>query len=616
MDNFEFSVILCRNGADTSIMGNEGKPYDLINSNSVRLEDFQKLLNPSTPLSKEFQTCLLELSKLTVTEKIMEEVQKSSRKDYSMPSFISDTLPPQERSSSGSGNGSKLRIASKDLNKEACWLAEWPHPPPEQSPTGAIYKGVVYNSSKQPQEPILTGLYDAYQLYIYSLPHTNYCTKDLFPLDEGFKKVKAIVSIRDEPLNDIRFGAIFTKWGVKALQISKKVPIQFWLKQYSLGLVANESAENVKDSKSPSPFEKVEEKKKAPSLSLLQKRNSGGSLESEEKKKSKELSLVMKKKQWSKIESAEFGESLLFFERKFCDSDHGREIKIGVFFADSAQKSELEMAQNQLQPHHRFVLWKFYIDENNFYSNLTNNKRKQTKNKRQMMSILGEYVKLDGYPWRGDLSPNDSAYFTVWNGFQIIFHVATMMTKDQIRSKIGNDQVLICFTKSPIYPEFRGQQNSVKIVVQPCTESLASSSDTILPRKSSFKVSTRFEEYGVRKKTPNKAPKTNLKPVEEEKEEEALEGESSEKSEPLSSKKPPSLFRLSVASRPEVKLSPIIPSEPIPLDEIKDYILVNAINAQFAVMKQYKELARMFIVPREKALDTMVSTYFNKQSAF
>lgn len=71
----------------------------------------------------------------------------------------------------------------------------------------------------------------------------------------------------------------------------------------------------------------------------------------------------------------------------------------------------------------------------------------------------------------GDLgsgSAVQSILYTCWRGFEIVFHVAPLLSADLQRQFIGNDKVLIIFTKpkKPLSPVFRGNINAVSVVAQ------------------------------------------------------------------------------------------------------------------------------------------------------
>jgi hypothetical protein len=62
------------------------------------------------------------------------------------------------------------------------------------------------------------------------------------------------------------------------------------------------------------------------------------------------------------------------------------------------------------------------------------------------------------------------AYYTSFRGFEVLFHIAPLLTEDERRQHIGNDKVLIyCLEEgaTPLVPGFRGDVNSVGIVCQP-----------------------------------------------------------------------------------------------------------------------------------------------------
>jgi hypothetical protein len=62
------------------------------------------------------------------------------------------------------------------------------------------------------------------------------------------------------------------------------------------------------------------------------------------------------------------------------------------------------------------------------------------------------------------------AYYTSFRGFEVLFHIAPLLTEDERRQHIGNDKVLIyCLEEgaTPLVPGFRGDVNSVGIACQP-----------------------------------------------------------------------------------------------------------------------------------------------------
>ena len=67
------------------------------------------------------------------------------------------------------------------------------------------------------------------------------------------------------------------------------------------------------------------------------------------------------------------------------------------------------------------------------------------------------------------MNPNEieSSYYTRWKNFEVMYHVASLLTSEQQRRLIGNDKVIIYFQEEPFPARFRGQVNSLGITVQP-----------------------------------------------------------------------------------------------------------------------------------------------------
>lgn len=73
--------------------------------------------------------------------------------------------------------------------------------------------------------------------------------------------------------------------------------------------------------------------------------------------------------------------------------------------------------------------------------------------------------------WTGGVTAEERPVLASWRGFEFVFHVAYRMTPDQQRSRIGNNMVNVFFVDDPdhkaaLKAEFRGQVNSVGLVVQ------------------------------------------------------------------------------------------------------------------------------------------------------
>lgn len=87
------------------------------------------------------------------------------------------------------------------------------------------------------------------------------------------------------------------------------------------------------------------------------------------------------------------------------------------------------------------------------------------------MNILGDKIQLKGWSgYRGGYSTFDEgvSFYTSWRGFEIMFHVASLMTQEEQRRLIGNDIAVVYFQEETSFqPNFLGNVNSVGIVVQP-----------------------------------------------------------------------------------------------------------------------------------------------------
>lgn len=88
----------------------------------------------------------------------------------------------------------------------------------------------------------------------------------------------------------------------------------------------------------------------------------------------------------------------------------------------------------------------------------------------KLLNILGTRVPLEGWEhYSGGVSSTQESHiwYTSWRGFEIVFHVAPDMSPQSQRQFLGNDKCLIYYSeRGPIIPEFRGNVNSVAIVVQ------------------------------------------------------------------------------------------------------------------------------------------------------
>ena len=94
-----------------------------------------------------------------------------------------------------------------------------------------------------------------------------------------------------------------------------------------------------------------------------------------------------------------------------------------------------------------------------------------TDTHKSVLNCIGEEVVLpeDWEHHSGGLPPGKRMYYSSFRGYEIVFHVASMLTQDEQRQFIGNDKVLIYICEQgvkPIVPRFRGDVNSVAIVLQ------------------------------------------------------------------------------------------------------------------------------------------------------
>jgi hypothetical protein len=90
---------------------------------------------------------------------------------------------------------------------------------------------------------------------------------------------------------------------------------------------------------------------------------------------------------------------------------------------------------------------------------------------RDFLRAIGKEMRLtdDWEHHNGGLPSGKSVYYTSFRGFEIVFHVASMLTKDERRQYIGNDKVLLYVCENgikPIVPRFRGEVNSAAVVIQ------------------------------------------------------------------------------------------------------------------------------------------------------
>lgn len=121
-----------------------------------------------------------------------------------------------------------------------------------------------------------------------------------------------------------------------------------------------------------------------------------------------------------------------------------KRISVGVIMGKAEQSTEEEMFANQ-----------------------------SCKSFEKFLGILGEKIQIGKWPgWTGTLRGGDDngiiCYYTCWMGFEFIFHIAPFLDPQKQRQHIGNDMCLIYWKDGPLPKfEFRGQVNSVAIVVTP-----------------------------------------------------------------------------------------------------------------------------------------------------
>jgi len=90
--------------------------------------------------------------------------------------------------------------------------------------------------------------------------------------------------------------------------------------------------------------------------------------------------------------------------------------------------------------------------------------------------LMGKKIDLAGWEgYRGDMRPPGTAWHTLWSGIEVIFHVAPILNKEEIRRLIGNDiGVIFYFDADPPVAQFDcseidslGEVPQVFAVVQP-----------------------------------------------------------------------------------------------------------------------------------------------------
>lgn len=87
-----------------------------------------------------------------------------------------------------------------------------------------------------------------------------------------------------------------------------------------------------------------------------------------------------------------------------------------------------------------------------------------------------ETLGWSGYSGGVSTKEHGTIYYSSWKGFEIVFHVAPLLSTTQRRQFIGNDKVMLYYLDSwrggkQFSPKFRGHVNSVGIVVSQKTES-------------------------------------------------------------------------------------------------------------------------------------------------
>lgn len=85
---------------------------------------------------------------------------------------------------------------------------------------------------------------------------------------------------------------------------------------------------------------------------------------------------------------------------------------------------------------------------------------------------------------------------------------------------------------------------------------------------------------------------------------------------PNTTSKTSKFFKISICSKPEFKISTNIPTHPIPAEHLRDYILVNAINANASVLKQSSKYSEKAILSREHKISKIVAAYSNSEVPF
>ncbi len=90
----------------------------------------------------------------------------------------------------------------------------------------------------------------------------------------------------------------------------------------------------------------------------------------------------------------------------------------------------------------------------------------------EFLALLGERMNVATWrAWKGTFagsSDDQVAYYTAWRGFEMVFHVSTVLDAAKQRQHIGNDTVNIIFKHGRDMPEcqFRGKVNACALVVR------------------------------------------------------------------------------------------------------------------------------------------------------
>lgn len=122
-------------------------------------------------------------------------------------------------------------------------------------------------------------------------------------------------------------------------------------------------------------------------------------------------------------------------------------MKIGVIYSKKGETTAAQMFENkECSPD----FWKF-IDR------------------------LGEKIDLEGWTkYRGDMRPPGNAWYSVWKGIEIIYHVAPILNAEEKRRLIGNDIGMLFYFDEPLSEKFDpsgidtfGEVPCVFAVVQP-----------------------------------------------------------------------------------------------------------------------------------------------------